>query len=183
MIIADEFLFDELAKYLETHLIKTEDHWLRLKCSKIVSFKNYIDGAMILWQKSFSTVINEVHAAEIASWVYRKETSYLTTNNHTSKDTDEILGGYNPIVVINHSVKMPKFAICYPNCGPVWTSFWGGWNSSDLYMQDDFNQDKKCWNCYSSYEKRIRNASTFDGYGKSLFSVKEYEIFQISKKF
>ncbi|RIB03424.1 hypothetical protein C2G38_2225087 [Gigaspora rosea] len=42
MLIAYEFLFDELAKYLETHLIKTEDHWLRLQFTRIYQtiFKN-----------------------------------------------------------------------------------------------------------------------------------------------
>ncbi|RIB24650.1 hypothetical protein C2G38_2168076 [Gigaspora rosea] len=37
MLIAYEFLFDELAKYLETHLIETESHshWLRLNFTRI----------------------------------------------------------------------------------------------------------------------------------------------------
>ncbi|RIB12032.1 hypothetical protein C2G38_56211 [Gigaspora rosea] len=35
MLIAYELLFDELAKYLETHLIETEAHWLRLNFTRI----------------------------------------------------------------------------------------------------------------------------------------------------
>ncbi|RIB28888.1 hypothetical protein C2G38_2137134 [Gigaspora rosea] len=35
MLIACEFLFDELAKYLETHLIETKAHWLRLNFTRI----------------------------------------------------------------------------------------------------------------------------------------------------
>ncbi|RIB26416.1 hypothetical protein C2G38_2163506 [Gigaspora rosea] len=30
MLIAYEFLFEELAKYLETHLVESKAHWLRL---------------------------------------------------------------------------------------------------------------------------------------------------------
>ncbi|RIB22489.1 hypothetical protein C2G38_2075558 [Gigaspora rosea] len=78
----------------------------------------------------FSTIISEEHAAEIASWVDEKSTTYSTKNNPYEfrlllrgsrydfacdtfwnlcnkkgnvvliikvKDTDEILGGYNPI--------------------------------------------------------------------------------------
>ena len=42
MLITYEFLFNELAKHLETHLIKTEDHWLRLQFTRIYQtiFKN-----------------------------------------------------------------------------------------------------------------------------------------------
>ncbi|RIB13857.1 hypothetical protein C2G38_1698886 [Gigaspora rosea] len=42
MFIACEFLFDELAKYLETHLIEMEAHWLRLYFTTIYqrSFQN-----------------------------------------------------------------------------------------------------------------------------------------------
>ncbi|RIB18897.1 hypothetical protein C2G38_1311920 [Gigaspora rosea] len=35
MLIAYEFLFDELAKHLETHLIETEAHWLHLHFTQI----------------------------------------------------------------------------------------------------------------------------------------------------
>src|SRR5260363_481124 len=35
MLIACEFLFDELAKYLETHLIEMKTHWLRLNFTRI----------------------------------------------------------------------------------------------------------------------------------------------------
>ncbi|RIB29211.1 hypothetical protein C2G38_2155886 [Gigaspora rosea] len=42
MLIACEFFFDELAKYLETHLIEKEAHWLRLNFTRIYqkSFEN-----------------------------------------------------------------------------------------------------------------------------------------------
>ncbi|RIB29222.1 hypothetical protein C2G38_1212292 [Gigaspora rosea] len=43
MLIAYEFLFDELAKQLEIYLIETEAHWLRLHFTRIhqISFQNY----------------------------------------------------------------------------------------------------------------------------------------------
>ncbi|RIB29206.1 hypothetical protein C2G38_2155880 [Gigaspora rosea] len=42
MLIAYEFLFDELAKYLEIHLIEKEAHWLRLNFTRTYqkSFEN-----------------------------------------------------------------------------------------------------------------------------------------------
>ncbi|RIB07741.1 hypothetical protein C2G38_2213532 [Gigaspora rosea] len=42
MLIAYEFLFDELAKHLETHLIEAEAHWLYLNFTHIYKkiFKN-----------------------------------------------------------------------------------------------------------------------------------------------
>ncbi|RIB28891.1 hypothetical protein C2G38_2058267, partial [Gigaspora rosea] len=65
MLIACEFLFDELAKYLETHLIETKAHWLRLnftriyqKFFRIMSFKIYKNGAMILWQSTLIRFLN-----------------------------------------------------------------------------------------------------------------------------
>ncbi|RIB20990.1 hypothetical protein C2G38_2244215 [Gigaspora rosea] len=118
------------------------------------------------------------------------------------KGTDEILGGYNPIgwdKSVNYSFKncndsfifslkngtiqnsilsrviQPEYAIyCYNKYGPRF----GG---CDLIMSYDFNQDRNCWHQQKSYEKRIRNASTFESSGYTYFSV-EYEIFQISKK-
>ncbi|RIB28875.1 hypothetical protein C2G38_2137128 [Gigaspora rosea] len=120
------------------------------------------------------------------------------------KGTDEILGGYNPIgwdkptgnrfykycndsfifslknCTIQNSilsrVKKPEFAIdCSMNYGPKF-------GVGDLTMENDFDKRLNCWNCQYSYEKRIRNKSTFNSNGFSRFSVKEYEIFQISKK-
>ncbi|RIB20995.1 hypothetical protein C2G38_2140889 [Gigaspora rosea] len=186
----------------------------------------------------FSTVINEAHAAEIASWIDKKENTYSLTNNPYEfklllrgtrdgfnadsfwklcdkqtqlvvvmkvKGTDEILGGYNPIgwdKSVNSSyrscndsfifslkngtiqnsilsrVTIPEYAIyCYCYGGP---KFGAG---RDLGMSNCFNQDRKCWHTQSSYAKRIRNASTFESNGATYFSVEEYEIFQISKKF
>ena len=42
MLIACEFLFEELAKHLETHLIEKEAHWFRLNFIRIhqKSFRN-----------------------------------------------------------------------------------------------------------------------------------------------
>ncbi|RIB28878.1 hypothetical protein C2G38_1336095 [Gigaspora rosea] len=120
------------------------------------------------------------------------------------KGTDEILGGYNPIGwdkpvkqvffkqcndsfifslkngTIQNSilsrVKYPKAAIvCDMNYAPTF-------GLSDLAMREHFDQHSNCWNCLDSYEKRIRNETTFDSYGFSFFSVEEYEIFHISKK-
>ncbi|RIB23949.1 hypothetical protein C2G38_2032280 [Gigaspora rosea] len=180
----------------------------------------------------FSTIINEVHAAEITSWIDKKAEPYSAVNNPyvfklllrgtrdgftpapfwnlcdrqrnivviaKIKDTDEILGGYNPIGwdksincghmdcdesfifslkngTIQNSilsrVKNSKYAIyCKSNCGPA---FGGGGGGCDLVF---FNPDQ-CRNRQFSYEKRIRNV-TYDDYGHSYFSVDEYEIFQL----
>ncbi|RIB20913.1 hypothetical protein C2G38_1151655 [Gigaspora rosea] len=122
------------------------------------------------------------------------------------KGTDEILGGYNPIGwvkpitvssihmncdesfifslkngTIQNSilsrVKKSENAIwCRSECGPA---FGGGSSACDLIF---FSSDQQYWNCLASYEKRIRNASTYNSDGRSYFSVDEYEIFKISKK-
>ncbi|RIB03422.1 hypothetical protein C2G38_782384 [Gigaspora rosea] len=179
-----------------------------------------------------STVIDESHAAEIASWIDKKDIMYSVMNNPYEfklllrgtrdgftkdsfwnlcakqtqlvvvmkvKGTDEILGGYNPIGwtksvycykncndsfifslkngTIQNSilsrVKEPEYAIhCDSYCGPRFGS------GCDLAMLNNFNQNDKCYSHQNSYEKRIRNDSTF---GRSKFSVEEYEIFQIEK--
>ncbi|RIA99848.1 hypothetical protein C2G38_2237220, partial [Gigaspora rosea] len=145
-------------------------------------------------------------AAEIASWVDRKDNTYSVTNNPYKfklilrgtrdgftansfwrlcnmqtplvivikvKDTDEILV-QNSIL---SRVIDPKHAIlCFRNYGP---HFGEGY---DLAMWNNFNKDKNCWNKQMSYEKRIRNVTTYDNFNRSSFSVDEYEIFQISKK-
>ncbi|RIB28858.1 hypothetical protein C2G38_1335058 [Gigaspora rosea] len=184
----------------------------------------------------FSTVINEAHLAEIASWIDRKVNTYAVTNNPYDfklllrgtrdgfssdsfwklcdkethlivvikvKGTDEILGGYNPVgwdkpignesfknckdsfifslkngtiqnSILSH-IKEPEKAInCDSDYGPIFGSY-------DLGMSNKSNLGG-CWSCQKSYEKQIRDVSTFDNYGKSYFSVDEYEIFQISKK-
>ncbi|RIB29213.1 hypothetical protein C2G38_2239046 [Gigaspora rosea] len=154
----------------------------------------------------FSTVINEAHAGEIASWIDKKENTYSLTNNpyefklllRGTRDgftadsfwklyvmkvngTDEILGGYNPIGWDRNNsgynrVKHSRCAIYfYNNYGPVFGS------GSDLAMSNGFNQNSRCHHRQVSYEKRIRNASTFGSDGYSSFSVNEYEILQISK--
>ncbi|RIB24643.1 hypothetical protein C2G38_638395 [Gigaspora rosea] len=69
---------------------------------------------------------------------------------------------------------------CSSGCGPI---FGGIKGYDELVMFDNCDQVRKCYNRRASYEKRIRNESTFDGSGFSWFSVEEYEIFQISKKF
>ncbi|RIB20911.1 hypothetical protein C2G38_2140940 [Gigaspora rosea] len=119
------------------------------------------------------------------------------------KGTDEILGGYNPIGwdksastsvhrkckesfifslkngTIQNSilsrVKNPKYAIdCYSSCGPA---FGGSYNCELIFFSPSV-----CWNRLDSYEKRIRNISTYNFSGYSYFSLDEYEIFKISKK-
>ncbi|RIB29218.1 hypothetical protein C2G38_2155906 [Gigaspora rosea] len=120
------------------------------------------------------------------------------------KGTDEILGGYNPIgwdksavrcyrncndsfifslkngtiqnSILSRVTKPVNAIYCHSGCGPI---FGAGF---DLAMYYWFNQDSKCWHTQKSYEKRIRNASTFENDGFSYFSVEEYEIFQISTK-
>ncbi|CAG8743153.1 6058_t:CDS:2 [Ambispora leptoticha] len=51
MLIAHEFLFDELTKRLETHLIEVEAHWLRLHFTSIYqkSFQNNKLQALQKW--------------------------------------------------------------------------------------------------------------------------------------
>ncbi|RIB21820.1 hypothetical protein C2G38_2034077 [Gigaspora rosea] len=119
------------------------------------------------------------------------------------KDTNEILGGYNPIGWVKPTssylyreceesfifslkngtiqnsilsrVKNPIYAIyCHPSNGPI---FGGGSGYCDLA----FFSLGSCWNSLTSYEKRIRNAA-YKIDGRSFFSVDEYEIFQINKK-
>ncbi|RIB25348.1 hypothetical protein C2G38_2031101 [Gigaspora rosea] len=189
--------------------------------------------------ESFSLIINEAHAAEIASWFNRNDNTYSITNNPYEfklilrgtrdgftadsfwklcdkqthlvivikvKDTDEILGGYNPIGWVRPSEDIldykyckdsfifslkngtiqnsilsrvidPEHAIlCLRNCGP----YFG--NGYDIAMFNDFNLKNKCWSCQKSYEKRIRDASMYNSVNLSYFSVEDYEIFQISKK-
>ncbi|RIB12030.1 hypothetical protein C2G38_2201794 [Gigaspora rosea] len=159
----------------------------------------------------FSAVINESHAAEIASWDGFTADSFWKLCNKQKhlvvvikvKGTDEILGGYNYVgwdyptslykncndsfifslkncaiqnSILSRVIK-PEHAIkCLDNFGPL---FSGG---CDLLMSNNSNQDRKCF-CYPySYEKRIRNDSTFESDGWSYFSAEEYEIFQIIEK-
>ncbi|RIB05254.1 hypothetical protein C2G38_614012 [Gigaspora rosea] len=182
----------------------------------------------------FSNVINEEHAAEIASWIDKKADTYSMTNNPYEfkllfrgsrdgftrdsfwnlcdkqknlvivikvKDTDEILGGYNPIgwdkalyglksckesftfslkncavqSSILSRVKDTVNAIhCSKNSGLIF--------SCSLYMYNS-NRNNRCY-CYeetSFYEKLIREKSTYVS-SCSFFSVEEYEIFQIHEK-
>ncbi|RIA99849.1 hypothetical protein C2G38_2237219 [Gigaspora rosea] len=174
----------------------------------------------------FSLIINEEHAAEIASWVDRNDNAYSITNNPYElklilrgtrdgftadsfwnlcdrqkhlvivikvKDTDEILGGYNPIgniyidsfifslknETIQNSilsrVKDPKHAIiCWIERGPYF--------GYDLAMKKNFNENENYSACHLYYEKQIRDSSMYGNDNFSKFSVEEYEIFQISKK-
>ncbi|RIB19877.1 hypothetical protein C2G38_2180695 [Gigaspora rosea] len=124
----------------------------------------------------FSTIINEEHIAEIASWVDEKTITYSTKNNpyefrllHRGiKDTDEILGGYNPI-----GWEKPisyKFIICDKTVG---TTFY-----DDLFCFDRCNRS---WCRHESYEKPIRNVPV-NPLNRSYFSLEDYEIFQVNKK-
>ncbi|RIA99819.1 hypothetical protein C2G38_2237527, partial [Gigaspora rosea] len=70
MLITCEFLFNELAKYLETHLIETEAHWLRLNFTHIYKkiFKNnklqeLQKCAMILYR-------DDLQMEEVKIWNY-----------------------------------------------------------------------------------------------------------------
>ncbi|RIB29208.1 hypothetical protein C2G38_2155883 [Gigaspora rosea] len=232
---AEEFLFDELAKYLETHLIENEAHahWLRLNFTRIYqkSFENnklqelqkwsndimvkypekifdsedFItiqENALIslisrddlqmeevkLWNKNvfwdditrkfmspnrqlsstilpfrkilrptlptrnkepFSTVINEAHAAEIASWVDEKRNIYPLTNN--PYEFKLLLRGTRDGFTVD--------------------SLWRLWYKQThlVVFMKNFNQYGKCSHRQESYEKRIRNASAFESNGISYF--------------
>ncbi|RIB21919.1 TLD-domain-containing protein [Gigaspora rosea] len=180
--------------------------------------------------ETFSTIINEAHAAEISSWIDKKTETYSVTNNPYNfnlllrgtrdgftanafwnlcdkqantivimkvKNTDEILGGYNPInwdksingyiscddsfifslkngnilFSILSRIECSRNAIyCSSNYGPCF-------GCNDLDMVDFFNQDvNQCICLHNSYEKAIKNLAG------SRFSISEYEIFQIKKK-
>ncbi|RIB24465.1 hypothetical protein C2G38_668508 [Gigaspora rosea] len=115
------------------------------------------------------------------------------------RDTDEIIGGYNPKIwdknmdyfincknsfifslknrtipsSILSRVKKSKYAIySSPRCGPCFGAY------GDLEMINNFNQGDKCrceYNQESAYEKPIRNIN-------DTFSVSEYEILQVHKR-
>ncbi|RIB10117.1 hypothetical protein C2G38_2265583 [Gigaspora rosea] len=185
-------------------------------------------------KKPFSNVINEDHAAEIASWIDKKTDTYSMTNNPYEfklllrgsrdgftrdsfwnlcnkqknlvivikvKDTDEILGGYNPVgwdkafigrksckesftfslkngvvqtSILSRVISAEDTIICRDNCGPAFRG--------SLYMYNSNRNDRcYCYNNTSYYEKLIREKSTYDNF-LSFFSVEEYEIFQIHEK-
>ncbi|RHZ82240.1 hypothetical protein Glove_110g123 [Diversispora epigaea] len=173
-----------------------------------------------------SSIITKEHAAEIASWIDKKEVTYDINNNpyefnliirgsrdgfgsdifwklcnqktnvvvvakiKDTEDTDEIIGGYNPIGwnsnligrvseikdffifslknknnknFILSRVKGNTAFINYLNLGPCFDNY--------LYMSGKFFHAYKTEN----YEKLIRKT-----YGR--FSIDDYEIFQISKR-
>ncbi|RIB09532.1 hypothetical protein C2G38_263185 [Gigaspora rosea] len=112
------------------------------------------------------------------------------------KDTDEIIGGYNPIGwdksvnnwtncddtfifslkngTIDESIlsriKDPQYAVgSYSDCGAQLG------RGSDLFTGNNFDKEKKCYCNQTSYEKPIRNT-------RDWFSVSEYEVFQIYEK-
>ncbi|RIB10561.1 hypothetical protein C2G38_178566 [Gigaspora rosea] len=169
----------------------------------------------------FSNVINEEHAAEIASWIDKKADTYSMTNNPYEfklllrgsrdgftresfwnlcdkqknlmvvikvKDTDEILGGYNPVgwdkaLNANKGCK-ESFTFSLKN-GDVQTSIlsrvknpigailcsvdYGAAFLGSLFMYCSKLNDR-CY-CYKGtmYEKIIREKSTYDSSSYSFF--------------
>ncbi|RIB29941.1 hypothetical protein C2G38_2027318 [Gigaspora rosea] len=119
------------------------------------------------------------------------------------KDTDEILGGYNPIGWDKSVEGRQKCEGCFTFSlkngtaqnsilsrvkninGPIFSySIHGLIFYCSLYMYRS-NHNNRCF-CYNDnsdmhYEKPIRKESTYNGY-YSYFLVEEYEIFQIHKK-
>ncbi|RHZ78240.1 hypothetical protein Glove_166g101 [Diversispora epigaea] len=184
-------------------------------------------------KESFSTIISEEHAAEISSWIDRKTTTYTSTNYQLilrgSKDgfspqtfwnmchghagtvviikvkgTDEILGGYNPLMWDNTKngsgymqttdsfifslkngniqnsilsrVKKPEYALYYHKTyqNTIGPNFGVG----HLYLrsyQSDFTIDNESGSGnYDNYENPIRTSGNF--------SIIDYEVFKVNKK-
>ncbi|RIB15213.1 hypothetical protein C2G38_2039560 [Gigaspora rosea] len=180
----------------------------------------------------FSKVINEAHAAEIASWIDNKSDTYSIADNPYEfklllrgsrdgftvesfwnlcnkktkivvvvkvKDSDEILGGYNPIgweysdtkqikncnecfifslkngtikKSILSRIKNPKGAIGNSCNGFGFINGFaiGGYEGCCIYAEENLKY------------KKVRDASTYDDTGFSEFTTDEYEIFQILQK-
>ncbi|RIB25590.1 hypothetical protein C2G38_2165487 [Gigaspora rosea] len=143
--------------------------------------------------RSFSTIINEAHAAEIATWIDKKIEMYSITDNPFKfklllrgtrdgfttdtfwkicnkrentivvmkvKDTDEILGGYNPI---QWDSAINGFVSCKDSF--IFSLKNGNINSSTLSRVED-----ECCAIYCN----SRFGPTFGA---------EYEVFQIEEKF
>ncbi|RHZ66617.1 hypothetical protein Glove_306g82 [Diversispora epigaea] len=188
-------------------------------------------------EEPFSTIISDEHAAEISSWIDRKNTTYPSTNypyefqlilrgskdgfvtqtfwnmchGHAGtvviikvKGTDEIIGGYNPLMWDNSTggvyretkdsfifslkngniqnsiisrVKEPKNALWYcnnVNQNSCGPNFGGGY----LYMnsnQSNFTMDNKYVSYNNNrYEKTIRTSGEF--------SIIDYEVFKVNKR-
>ncbi|RGB37515.1 hypothetical protein C1646_756749 [Rhizophagus diaphanus] len=90
------------------------------------------------------------------------------------KDSNEILGGYNPIawksMFVNEKVNAINYWARYgPSFGNGDLMIYGGAGNSD-FNNNYYNYCKK-----RSYEKNIRGT-------EDVFSVEEYEVFQIIKK-
>ncbi|RIB28420.1 hypothetical protein C2G38_2028533 [Gigaspora rosea] len=190
MVITCEFLFEELAKRLETYLIETKASWLRLHFSnvyqksfqnnKFQDLQNWCNDIIVKYPEKFfeSEDFTSIQENSLISVIKRDDLQMEEV-----KDTDEILGGYNPIGwdkpigggykncdesfifslkngTIQNSilsrVKNPEYAIwCNSNCGPVFGGGGGG-SSSDLVI---YNSSNLCWNLQNAYEKRIRNVA------------------------
>ncbi|RHZ81615.1 hypothetical protein Glove_117g65 [Diversispora epigaea] len=66
-------------------------------------------------KESFSTIISEEHAAEISTWIdhgFAPQTFWNICHGHACtvvlvkvKETDEIIGGYNPLTWVNNNIK------------------------------------------------------------------------------
>ncbi|RIB00432.1 hypothetical protein C2G38_2234326, partial [Gigaspora rosea] len=187
--------------------------------------------------ESFSLIINESHATEIASWVDRKDNTYPIINNPYEfkllfrgtrdgftadsfwklcdkqthlvivmkvKDTDEILGGYNPIGWVRPSDDYCIYKDCKdsfifslknetiqnsilsrvqdPGRAIISWKNYGPYFGYDLAMKNNFNENENCYAIHMYYKRHIRDESMYGNVNYSPFSVEEYEIFQISKK-
>ncbi|RHZ66618.1 hypothetical protein Glove_306g80 [Diversispora epigaea] len=177
----------------------------------------------------FSTIISDDHAAEISSWIDRKNTIYPSTNyphefqlifqasrngfapqtfwnmchGHAGtvvivkvKGTDEIIGGYNPLMWDNTSsgyketkdsfifslkngniqnsilsrVKETRFAVYYYSKNSQTT--YGLCFGCNFYI---LNNAKCVCSCDSNYEKDIKGKT-------GTFEIVDYEVFKVKKK-
>ncbi|RHZ71360.1 hypothetical protein Glove_259g26 [Diversispora epigaea] len=173
-----------------------------------------------------SSIITNEHAAEIASWIDKKEVTYEVNNNPYEfnlilrgsrdgferdefwnlcnqkknllvvvkvKDTDEILGGYNPICwncncsglfsttndsfifsLKNGNIKNYILSRVKNASNAIYNS--SSYGLSFGYYDFGMSEDRSFYvNCIFGYEKQIRKLS-------GTFSIDDYEVFQIKKK-
>ncbi|RHZ48307.1 hypothetical protein Glove_553g30 [Diversispora epigaea] len=170
-----------------------------------------------------SLIITNEHAAEIASWIDKKEVTYDVNNNPYEfnlilrgsrdgfgvdvfwnlcnqktnlvvvvkvKDTDEILGGYNPIgwnsSTFGFSETNDSFIFSLKNGNienhilvRVKNASKAIYSESDFgpnFGGNDFRMYRNTFNIYgiNSYEKLIRKPAEF--------SIDDYEVFQVKKR-
>ncbi|RIB16891.1 hypothetical protein C2G38_2142868 [Gigaspora rosea] len=187
ILVADEFLLEESVDSLETYLIESKTHWLRIHFIHV-------------YKKCFQN--NKLK--ELQNWCNNiLKTNTVTVINVKGKDNVErIFGGYNPFEWDNKgwvrchdsfvfslknstdqnsilsSVKNPDIAILN-------YSDYGVYFGHALGMFVNHNgQDKGCytWCCPDRYEEQIEQIDVGPPTIAQYYFVNEYEVFKIHKK-